>query len=110
MTPARITEAEKSVLGAILRSPEALDQIAGALRPEDFYVPAHQIVFRAVAELYHNRQPIDPVTISDVLQRSGDLERIGGVPFLSDLLDFVPSTANVEYYAEVVANTPAAGR
>ena len=76
--------------------------MADALTPEDFYVPAHQIVFRAVVELYNARQPIDAVTISDALQRSGNLERIGGALFLSDLLDSVPSAANVEYYAEVV--------
>lgn len=101
--PPHSLEAEKSVLGAILRATGAIDEVAGALTPEDFYVPAHQIVFRAVADLYHAQQPIDAVTISDVLQRSGDLERIGGALFLSDLLDFVPSAANVEYYAEVVA-------
>lgn len=101
--PPHSLEAEKSVLGAILRAAGAADEVVSALNPEDFYVPAHQIVFRAVAELYHGQQPIDPVTISDVLQRSGDLERIGGALFLSDLLDFVPSAANVEYYAEVVA-------
>ena len=100
--PPHSLEAEKSVLGAILRAAGAVDEVAGALAPEDFYVPAHQIIFRAVAELYQGQQPIDAVTISDVLQRSGDLERIGGALFLSDLLDSVPSAANVEYYAEVV--------
>ena len=100
--PPHSLEAEKSVLGAILRAAGAVDEVADALEPEDFYVPAHQIVFRAMAELYNARQPIDAVTISDVLQRSGDLERIGGALFLSDLLDSVPSAANVEYYAEVV--------
>lgn len=100
--PPHSLEAEKSVLGAILRAAGAVDEVADALNPEDFYVPAHQIVFRAVAELYNARQPIDAVTLSDVLQRSGDLERIGGALFLSDLLDSVPSAANVEYYAEVV--------
>lgn len=96
-------EAEKSVLGAILRATGAIDEVADALTPEDFYVPAHQTIFRAAALLYHAQQPIDAVTVSDALQRSGDLERIGGALFLSDLLDFVPSAANVEYYAEVVA-------
>lgn len=100
--PPHSLEAEKSVLGAILRAAGAVDEVADALTPEDFYVPAHQIVFRAVVELYNARQPIDAVTISDALQRSGNLERIGGALFLSDLLDSVPSAANVEYYAEVV--------
>lgn len=101
--PPHSLEAEKSVLGAILRSAGAADDVVAALAPEDFYAPAHQIVFRAITELYESRLPIDPVTISDVLQRSGEGERIGGALFLSDLLDSVPSAANVDYYAGVVA-------
>lgn len=101
--PPHSLEAEKSVLGAILRSAGAADHVIASLSPEDFYAPAHQIVFRAVAELYESRLPIDPVTVSDVLQRSGEGERVGGALFLSDLLDAVPSARHVDYYAGVVA-------
>ena len=101
--PPHSAEAEKAILGAILRFPEALDQIADTLTPEDFYIPAHQIIYAAAVNLSNTLQPIDPVTVSDALQRTGDLTRIGGALFLSKLTDAVPSAAAIEHYAETVA-------
>lgn len=101
--PPHSAESEKSVLGAILRSPEAFDQIADTLTPEDFYIPAHQTIYAAAAHLYHTQQPIDPVTVSDALQRTNQLNHVGGALFLSELLDAVPSAANIAYYANTVS-------
>lgn len=101
--PPHSAESEKSVLGAILRSPEAFDQIADTLTPDDFYIPAHQTIFAAAADLYHTQQPIDPVTVSDALQRTNQLNHVGGALFLSELLDAVPSAANIGYYAKTVS-------
>lgn len=100
--PPHSAEAEKAVLGAILRFPESLYQVADTLTPDDFYIPAHQIVYDAAVNLSNALQPIDPVTVSDALQRTGDLNRIGGALFLSDLTDAVPSAATIEHYAKTV--------
>jgi len=100
--PPHSVEAEESVLGAVLISGEAANVALERLHPEDFYQPAHQQIFEAVRGLFDTNQPIDAITVSEVLRRDGTLERIGGVGFLTRLLDVVPAASNVEYYAGIV--------
>lgn len=100
--PPHSIESEESVLGAVLLSVDALNEVMDKLDPEDFYVPAHQAVFEAIRTLFNTSQAIDAITVSEELRRSGHLERIGGVAFVTRLLDIVPSAANVEYYAGIV--------
>ena len=88
-------EAEESVLGAVMLSSDAANIALERLRPDDFYKPAHQIVFEAVLGLFDSNQPIDAITVSDAMRRSGELDRIGGVQYLTELLDRVPTTTNV---------------
>ena len=101
-TPPHSVEAEESVLGAVLMSAEAANVALEKLRTEDFYRPAHQNIFQAISDLFDSTQPIDAVTVSEALRRSGALERIGGVGFLTGLIDAVPTTSNIEYYAGIV--------
>ena len=96
------TEAEESVLGAVLLSAEAANIALEKLHSEDFYHPAHQQIFEAVLGLFDANEPIDAVTVSEILRRDGSLERMGGVDFLTRLLDAVPTTSNIEYYASIV--------
>ncbi len=100
--PPHSREAEESVLGAVLMSEDAVNEVMDKLEPEDFYVPAHQSIFRAIRTLFNNNQAIDAITVSEELRRAGELERIGGVPAITRLLDVVPSAANVDYYAGIV--------
>ena len=101
-TPPHSAEAEESVLGAILMSSDAANVALEKLHTEDFYRPAHQNIFQAIEDLFNENQPIDAVTVSEALRRSGALDRVGGVGFLTGLINAVPTTSNIEYYAEIV--------
>ena len=100
--PPNSREAEESVIGAILLSEDAVNEVMDRIHPADFYVPAHQAIYEAMRELFDGSQPIDAVTVSEVLRRRGELEKIGGVSYLARLVDIVPSTSNVVYYADIV--------
>lgn len=98
-------DAERAVLGAILLRQAALAQAHGHIGPEDFFAPAHAAIFSAMLELDGQGRPIDPVTVSTVLERTGDLRKIqGGGDYLVALLDDVPTSENVEAYAQVIAD------
>ena len=100
--PPHSREAEESVIGALLLSEEAASEVMDRIHPEDFYVPAHQAIFEAMRELFDTTEAIDAVTVSEALRRRGELEKIGGVQYLTRLVDIVPSTSNVTYYAGIV--------
>jgi len=100
--PPQSVEAEESVIGAILLSADAANQVMDKLVPEDFYVPANQSIFEAILNLYNANQPIDAITVSEALRRSGELERVGGISYVTGLINTVPSASNVEYYAAIV--------
>jgi replicative DNA helicase len=72
------------------------------IRPADHYRPAHQLVHEAILELYGRGEPADPVTVSDLLAKRGELARVGGAPYLHTLLASVPTAANAGYYARIV--------
>lgn len=95
-------EAEYSVIGAILISPEALDKASEILTALDFYHWQHQAVFRAALGLSAKSVPTDIVTISTALRERGELDEIGGYRYLMDLAESIPLAANVEYYARIV--------
>jgi replicative DNA helicase len=103
--PPHSTESEESVLGSILMSTDAANEVMDKLEPEDFYFPAHQAMFRAIRTLFNGNQAIDAITVAEELRKTGELERVGGVPAITRLLDVVPSAANVEYYSGVVEET-----
>lgn len=100
--PPHNREAEESVLGSVLLSVDAANLVMDKIDPGDFYVPAHQAIYEAVVGLYNQNQPIDAVTVADALRRTEELERVGGVGFLTQLLNNVPTASNVAYYAEIV--------
>ena len=102
MVPPNSTEAEISVLGAMLQDGVAVLRAMEQLRPEDFYLPEHQEIFRVLCDLARDRKAIDLVTVHEELQRKGSLEGIGGDPYLARLLTSVPSTANVKAYIDIV--------
>ena len=95
-------EAERAVLGAILLDPGALLQAMEILRPEAFYLEAHQIVYTACLALHERGQAADLLTVTNHLREEGQLERVGGVSYLSSLVDSLPDVANVAHYAGIV--------
>ena len=100
--PPQSIEAEESVLGAILIDRDAIIEVAEFLRPDDFYRQANARVYAAMLDLFEHREPIDLVTVSEGLERSGDLESIGGRAYLSNLGNQTPTAVHVVQYARIV--------
>ena len=100
--PPQNVEAEKSVLGSMLISDEAIGVAVEILNEIWFYEPAHQTIYRAILDLYNMRKQVDLITLSDKLKNDGRLDEVGGVTYLSVLMDFVPTAANIEHYAQIV--------
>jgi replicative DNA helicase len=101
-TPPHDLAAEQCVLGGMLMSKDAISDVMEVIRPLDHYRPAHQLVHEAILELYGRGEPADPVTVSDLLAKRGELARIGGGAYLHTLLASVPTAANAGYYARIV--------
>jgi replicative DNA helicase len=100
--PPHSDEAEESVLGALLLDKDAIISIAEFLRPEDFYDDRHKGVYECVLELYEERIPIDVLTVADRLKKRKILKNIGGVGYLAELVNRVPTAAHVEHYGRIV--------
>jgi replicative DNA helicase len=92
--------AERAVLGSCLRDNTAIADVAQILRAEDFYLDAHQRLYKAISGLADAGKPVDLVTMADVL-RDG-IADVGGYPYLGELWDAAPTAANAEYYARIV--------
>jgi replicative DNA helicase len=101
-TPPHDLAAEQCVLGGMLMSKDAISDVMEVIRPADHYRPAHQLVHEAILELYGRGEPADPVTVSDLLAKRGELARVGGAPYLHTLISSVPTAANAGYYARIV--------
>ena len=100
--PPQNIEAEKSLIGSLLLDKEAINKIADSLEPEDFYSRAHQIIYEGMLRLYEKREPIDILSLSNILEETGHLETIGGVGYLTSLVNSVPTAAHVVNYAKIV--------
>ncbi|MDQ0244977.1 replicative DNA helicase [Bacillus fengqiuensis] len=100
--PPQNIEAEQAVLGAIFLEPSSLTLASELLIPEDLYRAAHQKIFNCMLNLSDRGEPIDLVTVTADLADQKILEEVGGVSYLSDLANSVPTAANVEYYAKIV--------
>jgi replicative DNA helicase len=103
--PPHNIEAEQSVLGSLLIDRDAIIRVASYVRAEDFYISANGTIYQAILDLYNRREPTDFVTLSDELERRAALEDIGGVGYLSSLLNSVPTAVHVEYYGRIVERT-----
>jgi replicative DNA helicase len=100
--PPQSLEAEESILSAILVDNNTLLEIIEVLSPEDFYRSAHQKIFSAISELFSRNEPVDLVTLTNILREHDRLEEIGGAAYLANLVDTVPLAVNAQYYAKIV--------
>jgi len=100
--PPQNLEAERSVLGSLLRDNFVLHDVAPRLRVEDFYTDAHRRIYEAILDLYNRNLPVDTVTLAEELNRRGHIEDIGGYGYLGELWDAAPTAANALHYAEIV--------
>lgn len=97
-------DAEQSILGGAMVATDALDRLEQPLRPEHFYAESHRWIWTAMLELHARRQPIDVITVAAQLQQRGLADKAGGLPYLNDLAQSVPSAANICMYAAIVVD------
>jgi hypothetical protein len=95
-------EAEVAVLGAALQDRTGLEQAAATLRPADFFLDAHRQIFSAALALFTQGAPVDILSVGELLQRRDQLQAVGGTSSLADLVEQVPSVANIAYYCGIV--------
>lgn len=100
--PPQSIEAEQAVLGAIFLEPAALTVASEILIPEDYYRTAHQKIYNTMLKLNDHGKAVDVITVTEELAAAKDLEDVGGVTYLTELAESVPTAANIEYYARIV--------
>ena len=100
--PPHSIEAESSVLGGLLLDNTAWDRVGDLLNEGDFYRHEHRLIFGAIAALVNANKPADVITVAEHMQRAGKTEEIGGMAYLNDLAQFIPSAGNIRRYAEIV--------
>ena len=101
-TPPHSPEAEKTVLGGILINNKNLNVVLSIVAIEDFYKEGNRKILEKIAQLVDRGLPVDLLTLSEELKKTGDLDEIGGASYLSSLMDGVPKSLNVEYYAQII--------
>ena len=102
--PPHDEQAEKSVLGALLLDKDAIVKVVEFLRPHHFYRENHQNVYEAILTLFEKREPADLITVPSELKRKNLLTQVGGVSYLTELVNSVPTAANIEAYAKLIKN------
>ena len=100
--PPQSIEAEQSVLGALLIDKDAVIEVAEFLRADDFYRGHHGTIYAAILDLYERREPVDLVTVSEVLERNGHLDAVGGSAYLTSLINLTPTAVNAVHYGRIV--------
>jgi replicative DNA helicase len=103
-------DAERSVLGGVLLTNRALDDVAEIVKPDDFYREPHRKIFNSMIDLHLRNEPIDVITLGDDLKKKGELDAVGGAAYLAALDSAVPATANLGQYAKIVRDTALARR
>ena len=100
--PPQNIEAEKSLLGSLLLDKDSYNKIIDFLSPADFYSRSHQIIYEKVLSLAEKREPIDIINLSNILKDSGQLENVGGLGYLSSLVNAVTTSAHIASHAKIV--------
>ncbi len=100
--PPQSREAEKGVIGSVLRDNTALNDVQTIIRIDNFYYDAHQKIFQAISDLYNDGKPVDLVILFETLKARKQLEDVGGPAYLGELWESAPTAANAEYYARIV--------
>jgi len=100
--PPQNISAEQAALGSMLLQEEAILHSIDILKPEDFYQKSHQNIFQCILDLFEKSRGVDLVTLTEELNRKNLLEKIGGVTYLTNLINSVPTAANIEYYIKII--------
>ncbi|MFA5867085.1 MAG: replicative DNA helicase [Actinomycetota bacterium] len=102
--PPHNLEAEESLLGAMLLSPDAIAEAQEIIESADFYREANRKIYDAIRELYVSGEPVDAITLAEILRKKSWLEEIGGKAYIHTLLNVVPTASNAAHYAKIVAD------
>jgi replicative DNA helicase len=102
-SPPHSMEAEKGVLGSLLLDPRMCDDVALAVRPDDFYSPSHRKLFEHMLDMHNAGKHIDLTLLIERLRSAGEFDMVGGTPFLIDIVENVPTAANAVWYAKIVS-------
>jgi len=100
--PPNNLEAEMAVLGSILVDREMMAPVSEVLSSADFYAHVHETIFAALSQLYERGEPLDKITVAEELRRRNLLDKVGGLPYLTSLMDTVPTAASALYYGQIV--------
>ncbi|MCI0620022.1 replicative DNA helicase [Candidatus Wolfebacteria bacterium] len=100
--PPQSIESEQALLGSIMLRPEAMYEIIDIVSAQSFYADKHRLIFETMFELFTKSDPIDLLSVSTRLKEKNQIEKAGGIDYLTELVDSVPSSANVKHYAEIV--------
>lgn len=100
--PPHNLEAEQSILGGVLINNDAMNEIMDILSPESFYREAHGVIFQGMIDLYNNSEPIDLITLSQRLTEKNQIDKAGGMEFLTSLVEAVSTSAGIEFHADIV--------
>ena len=95
-------EAEQALLGCLLLDTKIQIEVAAYLKEEDFFAESHKYIFSAMEEIIRNNQPVDMVTLTDALEKTGTLEQAGGISYIAELTNVMPSSANYQRYLDIV--------
>ncbi len=101
--PPQAIELEKAVLGAVMLEQDALSNVVDILKKESFYQDAHMRIYGAIEELFSRSEPVDILTVTQELKKSGELEMVGGAYYITQLTNRVASAANAEFHARIIA-------
>lgn len=101
--PPQSTDAEASLLGSVLLDSDTLVRVADKISKEDFYDKRHGLIYQAMMDLFEKSRPVDVLTLSDQLEKTADLETVGGASYLTDLTNMVPTAAHAHHYATIVS-------
>jgi len=100
--PPHSKEAERGVLGGLLRDPDTMSDLLQLIRAENFYFDAHQKIFQALLDLYNESKPLDLVILFERLKTQKMVEDVGGLAYITEIWEAVPTGANVEYHARII--------
>jgi len=100
--PPQSIDAEKSLLGSLLLDKEAIHKVIDVVNPETFYSRAHSTIYEHILKLLNKREPVDILTLSNSLDEAKRLDEVGGVGYLTSLVNFVPTSAHVQTYAKII--------
>lgn len=100
--PPQASDVEQVVLGAMMLEKDALNNTINLVTRETFYDPRHQYIYSAMQELFGNTKPVDLITVTEQLQKNGELEAAGGVAYLAQLTNRIASSAHIEFHARII--------